>query len=324
MKLLDPTVLTELVDFSFGDQSGDINGLWNRFMSSANLENTEFIKKYNEIKLERNFMTLFIDNIRLYQSKNHRYTNVEISNLDSRQKKDERISQLSNENLLLLCSHLPDMNFIIFTGFEDTAIDDNIYDNIPKNVIHIYASNSISFGGKVSPIPYGLQRKLNPYDNRHIVLMDIMNIESKPEKLLYINHNISSNPKRIEINNKFSNLNWVTISSPKSINPFDYKIYLNEIKNHKFMICPEGNAIGCECHRDWEVIYMKRVPIVLDTPYLRKIFENIPVLFVNSFLEITEELLISNNHLYDEMQLFDVSSLDFEKIFINIIKKHKI
>jgi hypothetical protein len=56
------------------------------------------------------------------------------------------------------------------------------------------------------------------------------------------------------------------------------------------MICPDGNAIGCECHRDWEVIYMRRVPIVKDSPYLRKIFEGVPVLFVNSVLDVSVDL----------------------------------
>jgi hypothetical protein len=87
------------------------------------------------------------------------------------------------------------------------------------------------------------------------------------------------------------------------------------------MVCPDGNAIGCECHRDWEVIYMKRVPIVIDTDYHRKIFESLPVLYVNSFTEITEELLISNEKLFIEMQSIDLKDLDFEKIYNNIKNK---
>jgi hypothetical protein len=86
------------------------------------------------------------------------------------------------------------------------------------------------------------------------------------------------------------------------------------------MICPEGNAIGCDCHRDWEVIYMKRVPIVEDSEYLRKIFEGIPVLFVKTFLEVTEDLLINNDYLFDEMQKFDLSKLDFKQFYYKSVK----
>jgi hypothetical protein len=319
MKLLDPTILVKKVDYSFGDQSSDVHNLWDKSVKDANINNFEFIELYNLKKDEKKVLTLFIDNIRLYQRKNVKYTNIELRNEVSKNYKDERVKQLSNNDLLSLCSKLTDMKFIIFTGFEDTPTDEEIFDKIPDNVIAIYASNATTFGGKVIPIPYGVQRKLNPFDSRHEILLDLINTNFSPSKLLYINHNVSSNIERQKINDKFQNENWVTIDRPKSINSDDYKNYLLSIKNHKFMICPDGNAIGCECHRDWEVIYMRRVPIVIDSPYLRKIFDGIPVLFVKSFLDINQDLLIKNDFLFQEIQNFDLTKLDFEKIYDSII-----
>jgi hypothetical protein len=214
------------------------------------------------------------------------------------------------------------MNFLIFTGFEDTPIDDEIFNRIPENVLGIYASNSLSFGEKVHPIPYGIQRKLFPHDNRHNILRKCIDVEIEPQKKLYINHSIGTNPERININNNFIKYNWVTVSSPKDIGDPSYETYLMEIKNHKFMICPDGNAIGCECHRDWEVLYMRRVPIVKKSEYLEKIFYGIPVLFVDSFNDVTESLLNENEHLFESMKTFDISKLDFIKIYENIIKKY--
>jgi hypothetical protein len=43
------------------------------------------------------------------------------------------------------------------------------------------------------------------------------------------------------------------------ITPLDYNSFLTKIKKHKFMICPMGNA---DCHRNWEVLYLGRVPIM--------------------------------------------------------------
>ena len=317
LNLLDPTILKNLVDYSFGDQSSDVHKLWDGYIKPANLNNDEFLNKYNEVKQHRTFMTLFIDNIRLYRRKNIKYTKIELTNLSSKDYKDRRVLEFENEDLLELCGKLNDINFIIFTGFEDTPIDEDIFNRIPKNVLTIYASNSISFGGKVVPIPYGLQRKLHHYDNRHEILIKNTTQNVTPSKLLYLNHNSSSNPDRQKINETLQGFEWVTIQSPKSINEQDYNNYLQEIKNHKFMICPEGNAIGCECHRDWEVIYMKRVPVVQDSEYLRKIFEGIPVLFVNSFLDVTEKLLIENDYLFTKMQNFDLNTLDFKKFYYN-------
>jgi hypothetical protein len=320
MNLLDPTILRDLVDYSFGDQSSEVHRLFDYYIKPANINNIEFLNKCEEVKKNRSLMTLFIDNIRLYRRKNIKYTRNELDNKYSKDYKDSRVESLKNEDLLELCSKLSDINFIIFTGFEDTPIDEEIFDKIPNNVLKIYASNSISFGGKVAPIPYGIQRKLNMLDNRHEILLKMISSYVAPSKLLYINHNISSNPERQKINNMFQNFDYVTIQTPKSINDEDYISYLQEIKNHKFMICPDGNAIGCECHRDWEVIYMKRVPVVEDSEYLRKIFEGIPVLFVKSFSEITERLLNDNDYLFHEMQKLDLNKLDFKEFYYKSIR----
>jgi len=320
MKLLDPTILKNLVDYSFGDQSSDVHKLWDGYIKPANLSNQEFLEKYDEVKQNKSVMTLFIDNIRLYRRENIKYTKIELTNSISKEYKDKRVSEFKNEDLLELCSKLTDINFIIYTGFEDTPIDDDIFNKIPDNVLKIYASNCISFGGKVVPIPYGIQRKLHMYDNRHEILLRNINLDRQPSKLLYINHNPSSNPERKKINDLFQNFEWVTIQTPKSINQQDYINYLQEIKNHKFMICPDGNAIGCECHRDWEVIYMKRVPVVQDSEYLRKIFDGIPVLFVKSFSDVTEKFLVENDYLYNKMQNFDLNKLDFNEFYNNSIK----
>ncbi len=320
IQLLDPTYVRDNVDYSFGDQSGV--HLFNGYMKNANIENIEFLSKCEEISKTRNWMTVFIDNFRLYRRPNIRYTNFELLNDFAKSYKNAKIDEFRNQDLLELIKKVPYLDFIIFTGFEDTPIDDDIFEKIPQNVLNIYASNCQSFGHKVNPIPYGLQRKITPYDNRHEILNNFMNIDIKPEKLLYLNHSIGTNIERTSLNNQFSNKSWATVDSPTSINDKDYEEYLRKIKLHKFMICPEGNAPGCECSRDWEVIYMHRVPVVLNTEYHRKIFENIPVLYVESFSLVDENFLIESENVWNEMQSFDVRKLDYKKIFENVIQQN--
>jgi hypothetical protein len=317
MNLLDPTLIRDNVDYSFGDQGSQ--RLWCGYMKTANIHNLEFISKYEEVKKTKNVMTLFIDNIRLYRRPGIKYTAMEMAHQKFKKFKDDRVVELQGEDLLELCGKLSDMNFVIFTGFEDTPIDEEIFDKIPKNVLAIYASNSIIFGGKVKPIPYGIQRKLKPNDNRHELLKQTIGKKVNPTKLLYINHSVGNNPERTTINNYFSKFNWVTIEQPRGREGDAYLRYLNSILNHKFMICPSGNAIGCECHRDWELIYMKRVPIVKRSKYLEYIFKDIPVLFVDDYTDITEEFLIENDYLYHELQKFDHNKLDFLKIYQEIL-----
>jgi NAD+ synthase len=209
------------------------------------------------------------------------------------------------------------MNFIIFTGFEDTPIDDEIFDKIPNNVLSIYASNCISFGDKVIPIPYGIKRRLGHWDNSQSILVSKINTFVEPTGLVYMSHSIT-NSERLKVSEYFKDKSWATIQSN-----VDYNTFLDSIKNHKFVICPDGNAIGCECHRDWETLYMRRVPIVKDSKYLREIFKGFPVLFVNDFCDVTEKLLLENEHLYEEALNYDISKLDMSRIYKEIISKYE-
>ena len=68
MELIEGVTLSKLCDYSFGDQSGKCGlDVYTSFMKDANISNLEFRDKVNEIKKERDYMTLFIDNIRLYK-----------------------------------------------------------------------------------------------------------------------------------------------------------------------------------------------------------------------------------------------------------------
>lgn len=305
MNLIDGVKISDLCDYSFGDQSGKFGNVPDHFIKSANLLNLEFVEKV--LLNDKKYMTLFIDNIRLYKRK--------IKNV----KPNDRyyVNSLMEENdLLSLCSNFPDTNFIIFTNLEDTPIDEFIFEKIPENVLSINAVNALSFGGKVNPIPYGLQRRLNHSDNRSEILLEFMSHNNcQIDQLLYVNHSVNTNiEERSGINELFLDKSWAKVEV-KSVN---YIEYLSSLEKSKFMICPIGNAI--DCHRNWECLYMRRVPVMKKNEYLEYLMKDYPVLFVNDYSEITEELLISNNHLFDEIQKFDLNKLDILNFYDRIVK----
>ena len=279
-------------------------------MKDANLTNVEFVSKLFETKKSRDYMTLFIDNIRLY--KRHI---VEVSEADR-----PYVDGLHQKNdLLHLCSCFPDMRFIIFTNLEDTPIDDHIFNSIPDNVLCISAVNAISHGDKVIPAPYGLQRAMNPQDNRMSVIKNFLKFPSEESMSpLYVSHNDSSSPERMGIKDLFRDKDWVIVDEDRS----SYSEFLGKMNRSKFMICPRGNAI--DCHRNWEVLYMKRVPIMKRHPYLEVLFKDYPVLFVNDYSEVTKDLLDENDHLYQLAMSLDITPLTlpyfFDKVIENSIK----
>ena len=306
MELIEGVALSKLCDYSFGDQSGQWGSIYTSFMKDANFLNTEFATKVFEVMQTRDHMTVFIDNIRLYKRQ-----------IESVKPEDERYvnALMARSDLLDLCSNFPQMKFIIFTNLEDTPIDDQI--RVPDNVLCISAVNAIAYSDKVIPAPYGVQRKMTPDDDRIEQLTEWIEFDNKdnPDKLLYVSHNESSNARRLGIKNLFYDKDWAEVNEQR----VSYHTFLSNLSNSKFMICPIGNAI--DCHRNWEVLYMRRVPVMTRDPYLQKLFENYPVLFVDKYSDVTEELLLANDNLFQKAQTMDLSGLTLPTFFDRIVEK---
>jgi hypothetical protein len=72
--------------------------------------------------------------------------------------------------------------------------------------------------------------------------------------------------------------------------------YYNKLKDHKFVISPEGN--GIDCHRHYEAILCGCIPIIEENYYMKHKYKNMPVLFTKDYSEITPEYL---NIKYNEI-----------------------
>tara|TARA_R100000781_G_scaffold77061_1_gene47762 strand:+ start:191 stop:1123 length:933 start_codon:yes stop_codon:yes gene_type:complete len=306
MELIEGVALSKLCDYSFGDQSGQWSNIYTSFMEEANLTNVGFVTKLFEVQEERNYMTLFIDNIRLYKR--------DIKEVKPEDKEYVN-SLMEKSNLLELCSHFSTMNFIIFTNLEDTPIDEYVFGYIPDNVLCISAINAEAYGGKVIPAPYGLQRRMTPDDNRIDNIERIMEDIPPTTNLLYISHADSTHEERLGIKEMFADKEWASVHKEK----VDHPTFMRNICEHKFMICPRGNAI--DCHRNWEVLYMRRVPVMKRYKCLEVLYKDYPVLWVDKYADITEELLIKNNHLFEEAQEMDITPLTLPTFFDSIVSK---
>tara|TARA_B100000575_G_scaffold294257_1_gene309027 strand:- start:2454 stop:3398 length:945 start_codon:yes stop_codon:yes gene_type:complete len=309
MQIIEGVALSKLCDYSFGDQSGQWGNIYTSFIKDANLLNLEFATKVFDTKKERNYMTLFIDNIRLYKR-----DIIEVKPED----KDYVFGLMENSDLLKLCGCYPMMKFIIFTNLEDTPIDEDIFDAIPDNVLCISAINAIEYGGKVIPAPYGVQRKMTPSDDHIERLENAMktDVNASEAKLLYVNHNDNSHPERLGIKDLFKDKFWANVDEKR----VDYYHFLLNLANHKFIVCPRGNAI--DCHRNWEVLYMRRVPVMKRHPYLEELYKDYPVLFVDKYSEVTQELLLENEHLFQQAKEMDLTKLTLHSFFDNIINEY--
>lgn len=160
---------------------------------------------------------------------------------------------------------------------------------VPKCVRNWFTQNVDVIDEKIIPLPIGLEnsRWFQGLHKREKMIAKVR--EPKNYKnLVYVNHNVATNPaKRLKPYEVLYGKPWATLERRANGDRFDE--YLNDIYNHKFVVCPEGN--GIDTHRVWETLYMGSIPIVKDCITAELLYSYYPVVIVKDWDEITEEYL---------------------------------
>jgi hypothetical protein len=146
-----------------------------------------------------------------------------------------------------------DFKFNLITHNSDYEINSN-YLNVlnNENLIKWYAQNINLEHPKLHPIPIGLANDKWPHGNKQ-VFSEIDNLDIEKNILCYSNFDLNTNI--IERTHCLNNIPQEYIY-PKT----DFKSYLTQLKSSFFTISPEGN--GIDCHKTWEALYFKTIPIV--------------------------------------------------------------
>lgn len=198
-----------------------------------------------------------------------------------------------------------DKNVIIITHNSDMCIDNSYY--IPENVIKWYSQNVNVINFKVESIPIGLENKwwfINERKKEKMLLK--LELFKDYYNLVYMNHNINTNIKeRQKLYDLFQNKSWVTSRIGYNGQLFDD--YLDNVYNHKFVICPEGN--GIDTHRTWECLYLNTIPIE-KININNQFYKDLPICFVNDWEEITEDFLEKEYIRITNMK-WNIEKLDF-------------
>jgi hypothetical protein len=185
-------------------------------------------------------------------------------------------------------------------------------DQIPENVIRINAAQGLHDVDKVKPLINGIQRKMSRNDFRSELLSSNIRLNLRvrnPRYLLYVNHSNKTNPQRARVKEIFRNKGFANVVEERR----GHARFYSDIQNSSFVICPEGN--GLDCHREWEVIYLGRVPVMKRHPYLESLHRGRNVLFVDDYEEVSEEFLLRNLELLHRAQYQSLNPLDLENYF---------
>ncbi len=194
--------------------------------------------------------------------------------------------------------------YILITHNSDMEAPDKYKDflNDPKIIKWFGMNPTIRNHPKFIPIPIGIANRYVPHgniDNFNNIINKLNLI--KKDILVGMNFN-QTNPKERKLT-IFSNLTFC-----KDLRGWPHSLYLEKMASAKFILSPMGN--GLDCHRTWEALLTNTIPI-LTVSNLDPMLENLPVLIINNWEELTEEYL---NNKYEEFlkKDFDNSKIYFD------------
>ena len=190
--------------------------------------------------------------------------------------------------------------FVLLTHNSDENITESpeIYKilNTP-NLIKWYTQNLCMKHEKLHYLPIGLANSMWPGGNLQIFKTLDTNTLHIKTKQIYFNFNINTNyNKRMVCYNTF----YSKIPFLNRISPTENLIRLKE---YAFCLCPEGN--GMDTHRFWECVYLKVVPIVINSTFIQHIKAyNIPMVILNKWEDLFNSRLSYTNYDFNNIKIY--------------------
>ena len=250
---------------------------------------------------------------------------------------------------------IKNIKIILVTGdsvksnpLKSLEIDKVEFNKIKKEgiIYHWFCQNcDIDSEDYVTPIPVGLDyhtiHKKNYWGEfqTHNIIQDLeMNLLSRNR---FGNFNNRKYYLFCDIHLNLNNKNERTIAFEKS-KDINNTLFVNKrikrseywkkMRLSKFIVSPSG--VGLDCHRTWEALALGVVPIIKSSDF-SKIFQELPVLIVDSFEELNDELLksyklkknydlkkITLEFWIDQIKMKNISlNSNLEKNFLNTNKK---
>ena len=164
-----------------------------------------------------------------------------------------------------------------------------------EKVIKWFSQNAYIEHSKLISLPIGLGNQQYPHGNLKLI-KSIIERKLNKELLVFKNFDCNTNYSEREYVNKVTAMNNIPMGPHLS-----QEEYFTRLAQSAFVVSPPGN--GVDCHRIWESLYFKTIPIVKRHLCLKQ-YENLPILFIDNWESITEEFLRKecNHSRFDDIQ----------------------
>jgi hypothetical protein len=197
--------------------------------------------------------------------------------------------------------------FVLITHNSDGIVED---DEITKYlleqpiIVRWYAQNLTVIHEKLRILPIGIANDQWPHGNTDKIME---NLDKPKTKIVYFNFSIETNEsKRMECYNKLS----AKLPQERTVSPQEYHKILSQ---YEFCICPEGN--GVDTHRLWEALYLKCIPIVLQSSHINILRTqlHVPMVVLNAWDELDISKLDYNSYPMNNAEYYTKLQMDYYK-----------
>jgi hypothetical protein len=208
--------------------------------------------------------------------------------------------------------------YILVTHNSDLNITEQFIPYLESANLFVWFAQNVGFSHpKLKHIPIGLENAL--WGRNYVGILNNIKASGKNKEkkyLLYMNFNAATNAReRRPAYDCFKGKDFCHVTSGMSTEG-----YLWDVAQAKFVVSPHGN--GLDCHRTWEALYLGVIPVVKKSS-LDPLYEDLPVLIVNDWHEVTREFLETK---YAQMmstpyKLEKLYMPYWQEVFINILAK---
>lgn len=190
--------------------------------------------------------------------------------------------------------------YILYTHNGDLPVDNSYLQYMDDtNLVRWYGQNIMTHHPKLSSIPIGLANEIWPHGNEDI-FNHVMCKNINKERLIYANFDIYTN-----FNERKYCLSELSKNGLQMNDKLPFEKYLEEVAKSYFVISPNGN--GIDCHKTWESLYLKSIPIVTKSVNI-EFYKELPIIIIDNWSEFDSKII--SYELYEKIWGdFDINRL---------------
>jgi hypothetical protein len=187
----------------------------------------------------------------------------------------------------ILLTHNGDLSPIYLKAVDHPWLGYDMSKYLDDSKLVVWFAQNIDYRHpKLKPLPIGVANRYNVHGNIELFKNAVRQIPAWETRLnkVYLNFTVQNNTQERQ-----SALDFFRPRSYAHLADFKPPAeYLEEMKRYRYVVNPPGN--GLDCHRTWEALMLGCVPI-MKYSMLDPMFENLPVILINDWSEVTEEFL---------------------------------